>query len=295
MKRVLGGSWAVALLLSGCADGRAFEAVAGDPELNDREGQRCIDSVGERECGPESEGLQFCADLDLDGERAWGACYPADDLECELGDSEPCSGDRLRNCVLEGEEPVWTECFDPFEPQGEPEPGGGEEDTPLVLVFPGDELAFEPAGTATFSIAGECITHDWPTPATPWLAIDLDRSGSIDDGRELFGSGTVLRDGSHARHGFAALAELDTDGDGMVTPADPRFGELLLWSDHDRDRQSTHAELEPLASRGIAALPVAFDRDRTCDDRGNCAVERASVGMVSGSAAAVVDVHLACQ
>ena len=84
----------------------------------------------------------------------------------------------------------------------------------------------------------------------------------------------------------------------MITMDDPRFDELLLWSDHDGDRRSTHWEHESLASRGVAVIPVTFSTRRECDARGNCAIERASVEMQSGNAtsvAQVVDVHLACQ
>ena len=43
--------------------------------------------------------------------------------------------------------------------------------------------------------------------------------------------------------GFEALAEFDGDGDGRITPADPRFAELALWSDGDDDRAGGLAEL----------------------------------------------------
>lgn len=69
----------------------------------------------------------------------------------------------------------------------------------------------------------------------------------------------------------------------------------MLWADHDGDRRSTHAEHAPLSAVGITALPVAFRRERTCDERGNCAIERASVPMATGAAAVLVDVHLPCQ
>ena len=94
------------------------------------------------------------------------------------------------------------------------------------------------------------------------------------------------------------FASLDANGDGFVSAADPRFGELLLWSDHDGDRRSTHWEHESLAARGVVAIPIDFTRERTCDDRGNCAIERALVELKVGDAtlvADVVDVHLACQ
>ena len=88
----------------------------------------------------------------------------------------------------------------------------------------------------------------------------------------------------------------DANGDGVITREDPRFDELLLWSDHDGDRRSTHAEHESLASRGIIAIPLAYRIDRECDARGNCAVERVEAATHhAGVTARIIDVHLACQ
>jgi len=280
----------VVLSLSSIACQGARIQDGGDQDLsgvNDREGVAC-DFFGEqRACGQGDAGVQYCAVSSDDSEEiSWGVCLA--EPECEPGETESCPNEEFRTCEIDDGEPAWGECkFEASDSE--------EGDTPLVLVFPGDELAYAPAGTASFSLGGECSTHDWPSAATPWLAIDLDRSGSIDDGRELFGSATRLRDGTRASHGFAALAELDADGDGRITPADPRFDELLLWSDDDGDRRSTHAEHVSLRARGIVAIPVAFDRDRRCDARGNCGIEQASVGLADGGAATVVDVHLACQ
>jgi len=283
----------VVLSLSSIACQGARIQDGGDQDLsgvNDREGVAC-DFFGEqRACGQGDAGVQYCAVSSDDSEEiSWGVCLA--EPECEPGETESCPNEEFRTCEIDDGEPAWGECkFEASDSE--------EGDTPLVLVFPGDELAYAPAGTASFSLGGECSTHDWPSAATPWLAIDLDRSGSIDGGHELFGSGTVLGTGMRAEHGFAALAELDANGDGAITPADPRFAELLLWSDHDGDRRSTHWEHESLASRGVLAVPVAFTTERECDARGNCAIERALVEMHRGEAtvvAEVVDVHLACQ
>jgi hypothetical protein len=276
-------AWVVSLSLAACTDRGDVEEKLGG--IDDREGQVCVEADAERTCGRGGAGAQFCGALvDGSNDLHWGPCLAESEIECMPGHGEVCEdGGGDQTCILEDGEPTWGECV---------YAEGGV--TPLVLVPHGVELEFEPAGTATFAIAGECITQDWPSAATPWLAIDLDRSGSIDDGRELFGSGTMLRDGTHAKDGFAALARLDDDGDGVITKADARFAELVLWSDHDGDRRSTHWEHVSLASAGITAIPLAYDRDRRCDARGNCAIERASVEAPEGSAA-IVDVHLACQ
>ncbi len=171
--------------------------------------------------------------------------------------------------------------------------------TPLVLNLDGAPLSFEPAGAASFDIEGrgECLSTDWPT--MPWLALDRDRDGVIADGGELFGSGTLLRSGARAHDGFEALAELDIDGDGMITAADPAFADLVLWSDADNDRRGELRELVPLAQINLVAIHLDYDRRVECDVRGNCGAER-SVFEFRGSTGAlergeIIDVHLACQ
>ena len=72
------------------------------------------------------------------------------------------------------------------------------------------------------------VDNDWVGAETPWLALDRNGNGLIDDGRELFGSMTELPDGRRAPNGFAALAALDDDGDGRITARDAAFARLLV-------------------------------------------------------------------
>jgi hypothetical protein len=173
--------------------------------------------------------------------------------------------------------------------------------TPLVLSFDGRPAELVPARAATFDLDGNggCITTDWPEASTPWLALDVDGSGTIDSGRELFGSGTRLQSGKRAAHGFAALAELDDDGDGRIDASDPAFARLVLWGDHDGDRRSSFAEAQPLSHHRILSIELGFHVDRQCDARANCGVERAAFHFVDEHGAVrqgeVVDLHLACQ
>ena len=114
-----------------------------------------------------------------------------------------------------------------------------------------------------------------------------------DGGHELFGSGSRLVDGRNASNGFVALAEFDSDGNDVVDGNDARFGELMLWRDWDADRFSTPDELSPLLDNGVTALPVEYDVAVSCDERGNCGVERASFEHASG-VGEIVDIHLSC-
>ncbi len=165
-----------------------------------------------------------------------------------------------------------------------------------MLSFAGGPVRFESSARAFDLGIGMSVATDWPSAETPWLAIDRNGNGAIDDGTELFGSASPLAGGGRPTDGFAALRELDSNGDGRITPADEAWSRLLVWSDRDGDRVSSADELAPLASFGVVAIDLDFIRDPRCDARGNCEVERAHFryrDAVSGEReGAVVDVHL---
>ncbi|PRP98098.1 hypothetical protein ENSA5_30830 [Enhygromyxa salina] len=277
------------LLLAACDTSHKYEGRAC--ELSG-ETLSCDDSM-----------VSYCGYMDYGdaqagyGELSHGPCIAPEEVECEPGESKHegptssgeddedlCQGVDYR-CKVVGGEPMWVEQFC---------------DTPLVLRFdqrPVEMIAQESTPAATFDIsmrANSCISTDWPTAATPWLVVDLDGNGSIDGGNELFGSGSRLADGRHAEHGFAALAEFDSNADGSVDASDARFGELMLWRDWDADRRSTPAELEPLADSGIERLAVDYWVETKCDERGNCGVQRAAFEF-AGGVGEIVDIYLSCQ
>jgi len=266
----------------GEGEGEFSEPEPGPPVAvgcEDVEPKQCRTAAGE-------PGLSHC--VLVEDEQVWSACLGEFAAECLPGDSMDmgCFGSY---CTFDGE------VFHNYDWAVE-----GECATPLVLSFDGAPVQFsagEAAPVFDFAAAtGTCAT-DWPT--APWLALDRDGDGSIDSGRELFGSGTRLASGLRATHGFEALAELDADGDGTISAADPRFSELVLWSDHDGDRAGTPGEQASLHSVGLVAIHLDFHRRGACDERGNCGRERAAFEFRSGSGelrvGEVVDVYLACQ
>jgi len=233
---------------------------------------------------PEMTGISYC--LEVDGEQVWTGCFE-EFATCTPGESWDmgCIGSY---CAWNGTDLYY------FDWQTDPECN-----TPLVLSFDAEPVRFEAAaGAPAFDFAATtACTTDWPS--VPWLALDRDHDGQIDSGRELFGSGTRLASGRRAAHGFEALAELDADGDGKVTPADPRFAELVLWSDSDDDRAGDLAELVPATARGLIAIHLDFQRRGECDERGNCGLERAAFEYRDATGqpriGEIVDVYLACQ
>jgi len=169
-------------------------------------------------------------------------------------------------------------------------------ETPLVVAFDGQPIDFAPAGRDRFAfVPGEPAATDWPTDATPWIALDLDGDGAITSGAELFGSSTVLANGARAANGFAALAELDANGDGVLDARDPMFGRLVLWSDRNGDHRSTPDELRPLAST-VTSISLASRLDARCNDRDDCEGERGTLHWRDAAGAdhagAVVDVYI---
>jgi hypothetical protein len=279
----------------------SYDAASPAPEDEASQiptGRPCGTAGQEITCGDDDNVMSYCSFIESEQALQFGPCLAVEELECEPGEwkhvdgppvpedeewGDPCSGtDYL--CEIAGGVPYWAEQYC---------------DTPLVLSFdaaPVQMIAAESTPAASFDISmrdDSCISTDWPSAVTPWLVIDLDGNGSIDGGHELFGSGTSLVDGSHARNGFAALAELDADGDDDVDGADSRFGELMLWRDWDADRVSTPDELTPLLDSGVSSLPVEFEIAVECDERGNCGVQRAAFEH-AGGVGEVVDVYLSC-
>jgi hypothetical protein len=89
------------------------------------------------------------------------------------------------------------------------------------------------------------------------LAMDLDGNGAIDGGRELFGEGTRLaHSGKKARDGYAALAQYDSNRDGMIDSKDAAYSKLLVWFDRNKDGQSSAGELVSLASTGVTKVAL---------------------------------------
>lgn len=166
--------------------------------------------------------------------------------------------------------------------------------TPLVLSFDNAHVAFSTEATGSFDLSRNGMSHgsDWPTAVTPWLALDRDGNGSIDDGGELFGSATRLAAGGFARNGFDALRDLDDNHDGVFDAADAAFSKIVVWSDRNADKRSTPNELASLTDAGVRSIDLHDRRDVHCDARNNCEGERSRFTSTEGRRGTVIDVYL---
>lgn len=109
------------------------------------------------------------------------------------------------------------------------------------------------------------------TSDVAFLAFDRDGNGTIDDGSELFGSATRLRDGSVAEHGFQVLADFDAAGtrDGRIDLNDPIFPSLRLWLDRNHNGASESNELFALPDAGLTTVLTSYSESRRVDRHGN--------------------------
>jgi hypothetical protein len=160
--------------------------------------------------------------------------------------------------------------------------------TPLVVKFNDAPVAYSPSPAAcdrslsdpncnAFQFSpGHALRTDWPTATTPWIALDRNHNGTIDDGSELFGSNTVLPTGAIAKDGYQAIAPLDTNNDGKIDREDPPMSALLLWADRNHNRHSEADELSPLIDT-ITSIPLQVATHKRCDKRGNCEVGRVAI------------------
>ncbi len=262
------------------------EGAAADEPSTTQEGAECGSKKYAKCMVDDEDGLREC--VGVPGAREWSACSTF--ANCRPDQPQPlCAESREERSTCRALDGQWT-----LDRSTCPDSGGGSSSTPLVLSFDRAPVAFtHPAGSFDVVGNGASVDTDWVAAATPWLAIDLDGNGTIDDGAELFGSMTKLPSGQRAEHGFEALAALDADGDGRITKRDPAFASLLTWRDHNQDRRADQSELSTIESEGVLAIDLGFHRATRCVGTA-CEVERASFEFRGASGIAtgdVVDVH----
>ncbi|MEK3701177.1 calcium-binding protein [Paenibacillus sp. FSL R10-2199] len=120
----------------------------------------------------------------------------------------------------------------------------------------------------------------WVNPEDGLLVRDINQDGIINNGSELFGQYTQLRDGSLAESGFEALLDLDGNGDGIINELDTAFKQLRIWQDDNADGITGQGELITLNERGITAFNLVDHGNLEWPDgtTGNIEVGQATYG-----------------
>jgi hypothetical protein len=143
--------------------------------------------------------------------------------------------------------------------------------TPLALDLDGNGVRTLSSITgAVFDVNadGRAENVGWLSTSDAWLALDRNGNGLIDDGSELFGSGTSMPDGSKALDGFAALRVLDINHDGVIDGRDGAFASLSVWVDANSNAKTDAGELRRLSQAGIESLSLVA-KPTAIIDQGN--------------------------
>ncbi len=145
---------------------------------------------------------------------------------------------------------------------------------PLTLDLDSDGLetvGIDPANPILFDHDGDGVANatGWIKPDDGFLVLDRNGNGLIDNGTELFGDSTPLVAGGTAADGFAALAQEDTNHDGLVNSNDANWDNLRVWQDANSDGITDAGELHSLESLGITGFHVAKSENTTRLGNGN--------------------------
>lgn len=109
----------------------------------------------------------------------------------------------------------------------------------------------------------------WISDSDGFVVIDKNSNGTIDDGTELFGSNTILSDGTTAQDGYQALKEYDINLDGKIDIRDDVFSQLKIWNDINYNGISEEGELSSLSELGIKSISVNGESSNQVDPSGN--------------------------
>ena len=168
---------------------------------------------------------------------------------------------------------------------------------PLILDLNGngiETIAANRASPILFDHDGDRIKSGtgWIAPSDGFLALDRNGNGAIDNGSELFGNSTLVA-GGVAADGFAALAQQDTNADGVVNAQDANFANLRVWQDLNQDGVSQQGELKTLADLDIASINVANTEHSSMLPGGNEIADLGSFTRTDGTTSIMADVNLA--
>ena len=169
---------------------------------------------------------------------------------------------------------------------------------PLTLDLDGDGIET----LASNGHKGALFDHDKDgiRTATGWVSKDdgllvYDRNGDgvVNDGSELFGDNTLLKNGERAANGYQALADLDDNGDGKVDAADNAFAHLRVWRDRNQDGISQEGELLTLEEAKVKALNLTHKNGNRDLGNGNTLAEEGTYTDSDGNEKQMGDLNLA--
>jgi Ca2+-binding RTX toxin-like protein len=163
---------------------------------------------------------------------------------------------------------------------------------PVIFDLAGLGLASAFGPSVAFDVDGQGPREQvqWLNPQFAFLALDRNGDGAITSGLEI----SFVQDRAGAATDLEGLAAYDSNGDGLLSAGDERFGAFRVWQDADSDGVSDPGELKTLGAAGIASIdlrPVATGAT-LANAWGNVIVNTARFTRADGSTGTVGDAIL---
>ncbi|QXF35373.1 hypothetical protein CE143_20960 [Photorhabdus luminescens] len=169
-------------------------------------------------------------------------------------------------------------------------------ETPLIIDLTGDGIiTIAENGSIYFDHDNDGIVESsgWIEANNAFLVWDKNGDGKINNGNELFGNNSILKNGIKSANGFAALADLDDNFDGIFNQNDSLWNSLELWIDANKDGITDNGELYKLSESGISAINLTYKENGFKDINGNIHGLESSVLWNNGDTTKIVDVFFA--
>jgi hypothetical protein len=133
-------------------------------------------------------------------------------------------------------------------------------DDPLVLDLTGAgvNLTGESEAAPIFDMQGTgfAVHTGWIQPNDAFLVMQTaDGQIQLVGGNGSAASGSGFSSGTGAT-GFAALAQYDVNGDGVIDASDPIYSQLMIWQDANGNGVADPGELQTLAQAGITSISL---------------------------------------
>ena len=144
--------------------------------------------------------------------------------------------------------------------------------SPIILDLTGDGIDTVAAAqsNALFDLNDDGIRDDtsWIGAGDAFLFVDRDGNGTVSGADEL----SFIDDAPNATSDLAGLAAFDTNGDGILSALDARFGDFGVWQDANDNGRVDVGETLSLSALTIASINSVWhgcewshDIWRSCD------------------------------
>src|SRR5579883_976103 len=173
---------------------------------------------------------------------------------------------------------------------GAPGPSGAQDAAAGVLVLDldgsGIRLTAKSGAAPMFDMFGTgfAVLTGWVQPSTGLLVIQ-NADGSVSSIHNLVGGA--------GNSGFAALAQYDANGDGVIDASDPIYAQLRVWQDSNGNGTVDPGELMTLAQAGIASINIAATAQTGMTIAGNDITATGTFTWANGSTGTIADASFA--